>query len=278
MNQDDRTPNIVETASATTSPDNSNSGPFAYIITAVVLGLLLIFSLAVGGCSSFLLGTVVQQYANGSASYMQQDFNYYDDLNNYDNDWQQWMEQYENDLYGNDGQSSDSHKDQGMADVEDVLDFDIAPYGSSVDEELSASAYAGVPTEVRDYVRSLVNADEDYSTRLVVLLNDAALNEETRSEKITEAIALCDEATAFFNESQIPAVQGDETGSVKDMLGTSKGDMAQRWSLMKDEVSMLDTNEQVDTKRLWEVDDKVVETTYEAAEHLEEAMSAAASL
>ena len=50
MDNQNKSPKIIETASATTSPDNKNSGPFAYIITAVALAFLLVLALAGAGC------------------------------------------------------------------------------------------------------------------------------------------------------------------------------------------------------------------------------------
>lgn len=47
-------PPVIETASATTSPDNKDSGPFAYVLTAVVVGLLAPLMLGFSGCASSL--------------------------------------------------------------------------------------------------------------------------------------------------------------------------------------------------------------------------------
>ena len=43
-------PRPIETASATTSPDNVNSGPRAYYIALAALAALMIFSSMIGGC------------------------------------------------------------------------------------------------------------------------------------------------------------------------------------------------------------------------------------
>ena len=43
-------PRPIETASATTSPDNVNSGPRAYYIALAALAALMIFSSMMGGC------------------------------------------------------------------------------------------------------------------------------------------------------------------------------------------------------------------------------------
>lgn len=45
---------IVESASATTDPDNQNSGPGAYIIFGVVVALLALLILSFSSCTSIL--------------------------------------------------------------------------------------------------------------------------------------------------------------------------------------------------------------------------------
>ncbi len=53
MYNDQTTPsNVIETASATTSPDNVNSGNRAYIIVAASLVGLMLLSTVMGGCVS----------------------------------------------------------------------------------------------------------------------------------------------------------------------------------------------------------------------------------
>ncbi len=52
------TPSIIETASATTDPDNSNSGPAAYVLFGVVAVLMLLLVLLVTGIIGSL-GTYV---------------------------------------------------------------------------------------------------------------------------------------------------------------------------------------------------------------------------
>lgn len=53
MQQEDfgqTTPRVIETASATTSPDNANSGPRAYLITAFGLLAAMFLALSMGSC------------------------------------------------------------------------------------------------------------------------------------------------------------------------------------------------------------------------------------
>lgn len=43
---------VIESASATTSPDNSDSGPLAYVVTGVVVLLLVLMVSGFSGCAA----------------------------------------------------------------------------------------------------------------------------------------------------------------------------------------------------------------------------------
>ena len=67
MSADDKKP--FETASATTDPDNSNSGPFAYIITGVCVGALLLFGVLCSSCASIAISAAASTAASPSGAY-----------------------------------------------------------------------------------------------------------------------------------------------------------------------------------------------------------------
>ena len=271
----------METASATTSPDNANSGSFAYVITIITIGALLLLSSASAGLCSVVLSAAAESspYAgsNGSTSTTPfrdygNSFPFSDDLG--DMDINDFLNYYGNG-YGND-QSSNSNGRQGSgtATVAEVLDFSIAPYGMTINDNVSASAYAGTPAEVRDFVRSIVSTDKDYSNKVVTALDQAALNEGDRASKIDEALSLCDEAKSAIEGKEVPEVPGDNGATAKDQLGTAKTESAHRWELMKTEISMLKDTDKVDTDRLWRADDDVLNSTEKAGELLVGAMEA----
>ena len=54
----------IETASATTSPDNSNSGPFAYIVFGITLAVLMLTGFGVSSCSSIIVNEALQSSGN----------------------------------------------------------------------------------------------------------------------------------------------------------------------------------------------------------------------
>ena len=47
-------PPVIETASATTSPDNANSGPLAYVVFGIVIALLVLLGAGLSSCGSML--------------------------------------------------------------------------------------------------------------------------------------------------------------------------------------------------------------------------------
>lgn len=54
--QDSRSaPRPIETASATTSPDNANSGPAAYVIAGVTLAFTMLVGFSVSSCASYVV-------------------------------------------------------------------------------------------------------------------------------------------------------------------------------------------------------------------------------
>lgn len=67
---------IIESASATTSPDNADSGSTAYVIFGVAVALLILLTLGISGCVSSVSQLVSSTpWQSGS---MAQDTDYYD--------------------------------------------------------------------------------------------------------------------------------------------------------------------------------------------------------
>jgi len=68
-------PQVIETASATTSPDNANSGAKPVVIAAVGVIVLLLLSSAIGSLVTGFVGYVVDRayQSEGSGSYYQND-------------------------------------------------------------------------------------------------------------------------------------------------------------------------------------------------------------
>lgn len=82
---------IIESASATTSPDNSNSGPFAYVITVVAVGALLLLVTSLTSFASTIGQAAIdgglglgQTYDPYYDHYLEDEYDGYDDFVPYD--------------------------------------------------------------------------------------------------------------------------------------------------------------------------------------------------
>jgi hypothetical protein len=99
-----RVPPVIESASATTSPDNARSGPVAYVVTALVVGLLALFTLNLSSCVS-AVGQIATTWGYARPDdYGYDHYDYYDyydsypDEDSYSDDYELYDE-YLNELY-----------------------------------------------------------------------------------------------------------------------------------------------------------------------------------
>jgi hypothetical protein len=287
LNDENNEPKVVESASATTSRDNENSGPFAYIITAVALGVLLLFSVVGAGCMSIIFTSAAVYRGDGtSGTYgtMSPDYNRDLDFDDYfDDELEEILERYADPTRTHGTMDSSKDKDKGEnasgsendAAVSDVLDFNIAPYEPSIEAGVSATSYAGVPEEVHTFVRSVVTTDSTNTKELVVYLDNAAKMEDVRAEKIAAAKQLCSSAKASLGAFEVPSADVIG-GDAAEKLSVALGKAQERWNLLEQEIALLDTTGKVDTKKLWELDEQVLQATEDAADKLEDAMYTAA--
>lgn len=267
---------VIETASATTSPDNENSGMFAYVVTAVTAVALLLVSLVSGVIISAViaftvqsgaLDEVVEEFGGSTANPLDMES---DPINEY-------FEQY-NDLFSDKGDTdSEDRTTNKSVTVSEALDFDLAPYLISLDAKVPASSYAGTPEVVRDFVRQIMATDTDYSDKIRSALNAGASDTENQATRIKEAKDLCAAAKEALDALEIPSFEGVEDSTVRDLIGEAKGEAARRFELMAAEIELLETDDTVDTSRLWAADDEVVAACENAADKIIEAMSTAAA-
>ena len=269
----------IETASGTTSDDNSNSGPFAYIVTGITLTAVLVLSLLATGCMAFVIGLgSTSDTTGGTGTYPGPTAQPYGNDYTYNDPYlDELLEQYLGDQYGtghsNTQQNNSGHSETGSVDIATALDFDLAPYSVTIDSELSASAYAGTNSEVRTFVRDLVTKDREYATRVSQALLDATSEGASSAEYLANAKKTCAEAREALGGMEVPTA-GQDNGATKDALGTAKSEAVHRWELIEAEIDLITKSDKVDTKALWEADDKVVSSTESAADLLADAMSA----
>ncbi len=245
---------IIESASATTSPDNKNSGPAAYVIAGVSAVLLILASYGLSSCASSLVG-----YALVS------DMAYSDDMYDYDEYYD-----YDDEYYLDENDTSST---SGSLSVEEALSLELAAYDSYLDDSISAFDYAGASSDVSDYVRSLVNADSNAMDSLYATLRSAARDEDTRGESLAEALATCDAAIEAISAVEVPTSSStDASDSLANGLQYTLG----RWEALRSEVELLASSDEIDYSALVEADNLVLELTDEAGSALAEAMSLSA--
>ncbi len=266
---------IKESASAVVSPEENVSGPFAYVVFGIVVGLSIISSLLLGGIIGMAL-TMAAEAAKSEAPHSYTSLPR--DLE--DNGLEDLLREYTDGLGGTDNNpfdSSESSTSSGTCTVAEALDFDLAPYSLSLQSEVSASAYAGTPTEVHAFVRDVLATDDEYATKVAQCLNAAARDESARTDQIKEAITLCDDASKAIDGKDIPAVEKDDNGSVKDALGSAKTLATKRWTAVKHELELLAEGADIDKGKLWDLDEEAVTAAEKAADQFEDAMEKAAN-
>lgn len=257
---------VVESASATTSEDNQRSGNAAYFITAGALVVLIALSLGLSGCISALASHALRDVIsysqdNGST-------NGYG-LGNGNGSGQEYGYGYG---YGN-GSGSGSGSSLGSSlSVSEALNLNLSVYSETIEDGVSASAYSGVTNEVRSYVLSIVRADSDANAEVVNHL-DAAIKADDPKAEVEAAISVCDDTIAKLQAVEVPSLSGNEASDAQD--GKTKA--IERWSNLKAELQLLDTSDQVSTSDLQKADNKVYNSTADAADALTSTLSDSAS-
>lgn len=249
-------PTIIESASATTSPDNANSGYAAYLITALALVGVLFLSMGAWSCGSSLIESGVRNGLNSIA--------------------QQWGE--ENGAQGLlDGQNGapNSHRSNpsngSSLSVSDALGLDLDLYDETIASTISAGDYAGTPNSMRSYVLSVVHADSDHNSALVAHLNAAEAADDPRSD-VEAALAECDQAISDLNALQAPTDLGEAVGQAAQ-AGRDKA--VARWQAIQAELKLLDTQDEVSYNDLKQADSAIEQATEDAGTALVQALSQA---
>lgn len=251
----------IETASATTNPDNKDSGNTAYLITFIGLAALIALAIAFSRGLATLLGAQL-----------------YDDYG-YETSGQGEgvsLEELERLLSEGAGNGQDSQGTSSQGDdlsQSDALGQPLALYDTAVDDEVSATAYAGVPSDVRTYVRNLLTADRDAADGLARYLNTAARGDDA-SGNVKNAVEAAASGKAAIEGVEVPDLDDQD---VADALAQARQDTLDRWDAISAEVRLLDTDGTISLDDLKDADDAVVDKTSDAAQAFESALGASAS-
>ena len=256
------TQHVVESASGTTSPDNSNSGPASYVIFIVGIAVLALLLSTVLGFLAAIMPYVMQEIGssvNGTSS----------------NTGTGYSTPYSTPTSTQDtnsltGQTSSSQ----TLTLSEALDLSLAPYTSLVDDEVSASDYSGADSAVSQCVRDVINADKGSATSVARDLNAAARDDSTASEHIDSAISTCDQAISDLQAITVPA---SASSSVRTSLDEGISDSEQRWTCIKEELTLLASGDDISYNDLSSFDAEVWTQTEAAGSSLTQALKTSAS-
>lgn len=227
---------VIESASATTSPDN-HSGPGAYVILAIGLVLIIAFSLVLANTFGEVLSEVADIVAE---EYPDEEWDF-DDLDHYFDD--------------------DTHSTDADLTADNIFETRIDCADESVNSYVYASDYDGSQQAVNEFVFALTKADGDSTNLLSMHLRAAmgAADATARTEELDAAAQVVADAQASIQAIEVPGtdrVSGVKAGSIIDALGDAKEDCAERWSAIAKLVDILRSPDGHTTDELAELDEE----------------------
>ena len=227
---------VIESASATTSPDN-HSGPGAYVILAIGLALIIASSLVLANTFGEVLSEVADIVAE---EYPDEEWDF-DDLDRH----------FDDDTHGTDADLT----------TDNIFETRISCADESVNSYVYASDYNGSQQAVSEFVSALTKADGDSTNLLSTHLRAAmgATDATTRTEELDAAAQVVADAQTSIQAIELPGtdrVSGLKADSVIDALGDAKEDCAERWSAIAKLVDILRSPDGHTTDELAELDEE----------------------
>lgn len=255
---------VVESASATTSPDNK-SGAAPYVIVGVALACLLFLAAGVGN----LVGTF------GSLALSQsRDYGSIGDL----------LDELD-DGSGHDSQAPGNGSRRGRYSGTEltqdyVLSYNYQSLSESVSDYVFASDYAGAQEGASTFVQALAKLDDEYLNQTVGHLRAAAAasDDQTRADELQKAADLCTQAqnaagSLGVDESKI---SGSQAKAIVGDLTDARDDVAERWRNIGRIVALMEDPSGHRTGELADLDDSASDVTDIAIE-LTDALTASAA-
>ncbi|WP_154052712.1 hypothetical protein [Olsenella uli] len=240
---------VVESASATTSPDNK-SGAAPYVIVGVALACLLFLAAGVGN----LVGTF------GSLALSQsRDYGSIGDL----------LDELD-DGSGHDSQAPGNGSRRGRYSGTEltqdyVLSYNYQSLSESVSDYVFASDYAGAQEGVSTFVQALAKLDDEYLNQTVGHLRAAAAasDDQTRADELQKAADLCTQAqnaagSLGVDESKI---SGSQAKAIVGDLTDARDDVAERWRNIGRIVALMEDPSGHRTGELADLDDSASDVT-----------------
>lgn len=227
---------VIESASATTSPDN-HSGPGVYVILAIGLALIIASSLVLANTFGEVLSEVADIVAE---EYPDEEWDF-DELDHYFDD--------------------DTHSTDADLTADNIFETRIGCADESVNTYVYASDYDGSQQAVSEFVLALTKADGDSTNLLSMHLRAAtgATDAATRAEELDAAAQVVADAQTSIQAIELPGtdrVSGLKADSIIDALGDAKEDCAERWSSIAELVDILRSPDGHTTDELAELDEE----------------------
>ncbi|WP_293815552.1 hypothetical protein [uncultured Parolsenella sp.] len=227
---------VIESASATTSPDN-HSGPGVYVILAIGLALIIASSLVLANTFGEVLSEVADIVAE---EYPDEEWDF-DDLDHY---------------FDDDTRSTDADLT-----ADNIFETRIGCADESVNSYVYASDYDGSQQAVSEFVFALTKADGDSTNLFSMHLRAAmgATDAATRTEELDAAAQVVADAQASIQAVEVPGtnrVSGVKADSIIDALGDAKEDCAERWGAIAKLVDILRSPDGHTADELAELDEE----------------------
>jgi len=248
---------VIESASGTTSPDNPNSGPTAYVLFAVGVAVLGLVLSTILGFFSVLVPYAISELGNVTSS----------DTSNTESYGETRTTQ------NTEGLSEQNSSVSQSLTAAEALDLNLAPYSSLIDDEVSAFDYSGANTSVTQCVRSVVKVDKDAAASVARDLNAAARDSSTTTERLDSALATCGQAISDLQSIEVPS---SASSSVSTQLEQGISGAGLRWQLIEAEISLLKAGGDISYEDLATVDAKIWDATEQTGSSLTEALTLSA--
>ena len=251
---------VVESASATTSPDNK-SGAAPYVIVGVVLACLLFLAAGVGN----LVGTFGSLALSQSRDYgsIGDLLDELDDGSGYDSQAPGNGSGYDSQAPGNGSRRGRGSGGELTQDY--VLSYNYQSLSESVSDYVFASDYAGAQEGASTFVRALAKLDDEYLNQTVGHLRTAAAasDDQTRADELQKAADLCTQAqnaagSLGVDESKI---SGSQAKAIVSDLTDARDDVAKRWRNIGRIVALMEDPSGHRTGELEDLDDSASDVT-----------------
>ena len=270
----------LESASGTTSPNNSNSGPTAYILTIICVLALVGLCMVSTRCVNKAIDRFLPQIIDETMERLENRFSspesferYITDTDDIDADnFEDYFERVFGETYEDyfDRNDSDTSADSYEFDSRDVLGLDLAIYDWDIDGMVSANAYAGADAAVKDYVRDFVLADRETTEDLIREFRRAGRDGEDFHEHLEEARGIAQTLIDDIRGIDIP----DTDDGTEELLNEAIVHANARWNAIVELIETLRDNDTVKDQDLEILDDTVYYETRNAAQALEDALAA----